>query len=601
VRWTRDWTFETGNYRFQVVVDDGARLWVGGNLIIDAWADGAPREYAATLYLQGQVPIRLEYYNHLGSGRARLQWDRVTRYPDWLGSYYKGTELTGLPHFQRNDPSIDFNWGAGAPRADMPADNFSVRWSRRVNLDRAGTYRFQIEADDGVRFWVDGRLVVDDWQDGYTTHDTSLDLTAGGHDLRLDYYERLGGALIRLAISYVSTPPTATFTPTATSTPTATGQPPTATSTPTPVQPTSPPSLQPRISVEPIPGEQGRALRVTGSGWPANTAVDLFLSRIGPDGELSTSVGQATTDPQGGFQARVDLPLLEGLGPGERLEIVARTADGAYEARAPFAFVGTISPTVPVPPQVTPRGEVGGPRSVPFDPIQTSAERFALAEPAYLALDSAQAWAQHFGPEAPPASPPVDWEREYVLGAFLGAQPAGVGVEVESVVARNGTVVVQLSPATPAEGQQNLPRALIRVSRADVARAVGAAAAPTFAFVDASGLLLAQGAPGPEPLGAQMAMQAAPAPAEPGALALPGGEESAQPTPEPEAQAEALKDVPAEEEMPAAAEPTAQAGIQAAAAPRTAALGWGVLALWVIVIAALAVGAWLLIRRLRRD
>ena len=60
-RWTRDWNFETGNYRFEVVVDDGARLWVGGNLIVDAWTDGAPREFASTLYLQGQVPIRLEY------------------------------------------------------------------------------------------------------------------------------------------------------------------------------------------------------------------------------------------------------------------------------------------------------------------------------------------------------------------------------------------------------------------------------------------------------------------------------------------------------------------------------------------------------------
>ena len=71
-RWSRDWTFETGNYRFQLIVDDGARLWVANNLIIDAWTDGAPREIAATLYLQGQVPIRLEYYNRLGGGRASL-------------------------------------------------------------------------------------------------------------------------------------------------------------------------------------------------------------------------------------------------------------------------------------------------------------------------------------------------------------------------------------------------------------------------------------------------------------------------------------------------------------------------------------------------
>jgi outer membrane biosynthesis protein TonB len=613
-RYTRDWNFDAGNYRFELIVDDGARVWVGGNLIIDAWTDGAPREFSANLYVQGRVPIRLEYFNHLGSGRVRFNWDRVTSYPDWLGSYYKGRELSGLPTYQRNDPNIDYNWGAGAPRADMPADDFSVRWSRRLNLDRAGTYRFQIVADDGVRFWVDGRPVVDAWSDGYKEHDVSLDLAAGGHDLRLDYYEHLGGALIRLVISYVAAPATATFTPTATGqpatatftatpapptfTPTATGQPPTATFTATPAPPTftPPPPLRPQITVAPIRGEQGRALQVTGSGWPANTRVDLFVNRTGPDGELSTSVGQTTTGSQGTFEARVDLLPLQDIAPLERLEIVARTADGAYQASARFLFLGPLVTAVPTQPLATPGG---GLVLLPFDPIPASAERFALAEPTYLLLDSAAAWEEHFGPEAPPADPPVDWDRDYVLGAFLGAQPSDVDAEIESVTARDGTIVVQLSSVlpgmgAPAEGQQNLPRTLIRIPRVDVERAVGGAAEPSFSIVDASGTLLAQGTPGAEPLGAGAALRSAPAPAEPGALALPAPQESV----EPEAAAEAAKEAPAEEAAP---EATAEAEAQAESAPRSAGLGWMVLVLWLIVVAALLAGGWLLIRRTRRD
>ncbi len=640
-RWSRDWNFDTGNYRFEIVVDDGARLWVDDNLIIDAWTDGAPREYAANLYLQGQVPIRLEYYNRLGGGRIRLNWDRVTSYPDWLGSYYRGRDLSGLPYFQRNDANVDFNWGADAPRSDMPADNFSVRWSRRVSLDRAGTYRFRIVADDGVRFWVDDRLAVDAWSDGYSEHDVSLDLAAGGHDLRLDYYEHLGGALVRLTMTYVgapatatstptptptSPPPTATFTPTATgqpptatSTPTATGQPPTATFTPTPPPPTvepPPPGLQPSIRIESVTrSAEGQTLQLAGSGWPANTRVDLFLNRVSREDEVSTSLGQATTDAQGNFQAQVLVPAQQGPALTARLEIVARTADGAYEARTIIrSLIGPgEGPTVQVPGVTPPRSGRSGGVFVPFDPIQASDERFAVSEPTYLVLDSAEAWAANFGEGAPPADPPIDWEREYVVGAFLGSQPAEVDAQVETVTTMDGTVVVQLSSAVPAMGapaggRETRPGTLIRIPRAEVERAVGSAAEPSFAIVDASGALLAQGTPGAQPLGAAMALQSAPAPSEPGALALPEAEESAELAPGPEAQTEAEVEAEAakepfvaETEPEAAAEPVAEARGQAESAPRTAVLGWVVLALWVLAVAALIAGAWFLIRRAQRD
>jgi len=65
-RWSRQWTFDQGNYRFQLLVDDGARVWINDQLLIDAWQDGAARELDANLYLSGQASIRVEYYNHLG-------------------------------------------------------------------------------------------------------------------------------------------------------------------------------------------------------------------------------------------------------------------------------------------------------------------------------------------------------------------------------------------------------------------------------------------------------------------------------------------------------------------------------------------------------
>jgi hypothetical protein len=131
---------------------------------------------------------------------------------------------------------------------------------------------------------------------------------------------------------------------------------------------------------------------------------------------------------------------------------------------------------------------------------------------------------------------------------------------------------------------------------------------PSFAIVDASGALLAQGTPGAQPLGAAMALQSAPAPSEPGALALPGAEESAELAPgaeapaEAEVEAEAAKEPFVEETVPeTAAEPVAEARGQAESAPRAAVLGWVVLALWALALAALIAGAWLLIRRAQRE
>ena len=66
----------TGNYVFTVTADDGVRLWVNNQLVIDKWIDQGTTSYSATVSLtQGQaVPIKMEYYEKTGSALARLAW-----------------------------------------------------------------------------------------------------------------------------------------------------------------------------------------------------------------------------------------------------------------------------------------------------------------------------------------------------------------------------------------------------------------------------------------------------------------------------------------------------------------------------------------------
>ena len=164
---------------------------------------------------------------------------------DWRGEYYANPNLVGDPVYVRNDVAIDFNWGGGSPDPRIPDDRFSARWTRQQSFSR-GFYSFTILADDGVRFWIDGQLYVDEWHDSALTPYTfDQRLLKGQHALGLEYYENVGGAMVQLSWTRIE-PPTATASPTPVPTHTAvpTVQP---TNTPSPTStPTNTPSPTPR-------------------------------------------------------------------------------------------------------------------------------------------------------------------------------------------------------------------------------------------------------------------------------------------------------------------------------------------------------------------
>jgi hypothetical protein len=66
----------TGEYAFYTVSDDGVRLFINNNLIIDDWKDNSDKENCGTISLEaGQAyQIRLEYYEHTGQATVKLCW-----------------------------------------------------------------------------------------------------------------------------------------------------------------------------------------------------------------------------------------------------------------------------------------------------------------------------------------------------------------------------------------------------------------------------------------------------------------------------------------------------------------------------------------------
>jgi hypothetical protein len=75
IRWTKTLYFAGGTYRFLVGSDDGARLYVDGAKVLDAWIDRTYTESTVDVTLAaGNHTIVMEYYEDAGSAVARLDW-----------------------------------------------------------------------------------------------------------------------------------------------------------------------------------------------------------------------------------------------------------------------------------------------------------------------------------------------------------------------------------------------------------------------------------------------------------------------------------------------------------------------------------------------
>jgi hypothetical protein len=121
-RFERTINFNPGTYRFVARADDGVRVFIDNQPIIDQW--------------------------HISSGNVE----------------YTAVDLNGNPTLTRREPRssypLDVNWGNGSPAPGIiNDDNFSSRWVGNFYFDQ-GNYQFQTNTDDGVRVYIDGLRVI---------------------------------------------------------------------------------------------------------------------------------------------------------------------------------------------------------------------------------------------------------------------------------------------------------------------------------------------------------------------------------------------------------------------------------------------------------
>lgn len=226
---------KSGTYNFYVTSDDGFQLSIGGKKIIQDIEPHSARETASSVFLEkGWQPIELLYYENKQAAVLSLSWsgqgipkalipaDCLCHIPPppqappagfspglVCSLYSLPGEITRMSDFSAvmptqtsvvediDIPATILSW----PMAPETMTNrFAAIFEGAIYASGCGRYVFSLSSDDGSRLFIDGKLLIDnDGNHSMTEKTATIALSAGLHDIRVEYYENEGEAGLKLS------------------------------------------------------------------------------------------------------------------------------------------------------------------------------------------------------------------------------------------------------------------------------------------------------------------------------------------------------------------------------------------------------------------
>jgi uncharacterized protein (DUF1800 family) len=340
----------TGNYQFDLQADDGARLYLDGQLVIDAWTAGSstvtPIQSAPiALSASTNYPIRVEFYEGTNAALVQLRWKTPTassfaniptinvlrptaNISNWLATYFNNTTMSGVAVYTNYESQVNYNWGTGTPDPAIGITTYSVRWSGQIQPQYSEQYYFVANTDDGVKLWINDLPVIDAWTNKGASDVTGTINLQGGtrYNIKMEYYQNTGGASAQL--SWYSQNQSKQIIPTGRLYPTNTAPAPSAVTSP--------------LSAVAFVG-QPFSFNVTG----ANSPTSLKASGLPPGLGFTNAVISGVPSLAGNFQ--VTLTASNSVGLGASLVLIQVIDTGSSVVREVWTGVpGTNIADVPI-------------------------------------------------------------------------------------------------------------------------------------------------------------------------------------------------------------------------------------------------------------
>ncbi|MDB6028854.1 MAG: glycoside hydrolase [Verrucomicrobiales bacterium] len=218
---------DEGSYVFFLESDDGSRLFLDGvEIISNGGVHGMTEKSGETLLKPGDHALRIEYFQNRHGASCDFAWqpprgakqlvpgsvlfhdaaapETLSLKPGLLGEYFlfhKSTDEFPIftseikPTYTVVDPIIDFE----LPNKPFPkrklTKRFFARWTGKIRITSVGVYNLSLESDDGSRLFLDGNEVISNGGGhGMKAVSARVDLSAGDHDLKIEYFQNDYGA-----------------------------------------------------------------------------------------------------------------------------------------------------------------------------------------------------------------------------------------------------------------------------------------------------------------------------------------------------------------------------------------------------------------------
>lgn len=227
-RWTRNIRFTEGVWRFGVIVDDGVRITVDNQVVMDFFNNVGPIQRTVDIPLTGgEHRITVDYVEQTGLAYIQFNTARLSPLPPapplppqppfppdnakfnngpWYTEIFANPNFAGPPSFVSTVCCLRFDWRGGSPAPGVPGTFFTARFSQ-VRYFPAGVYQFVARVDDGIRIYLDNQLIMNEFREQSTrTFTANANLGAGNHSIVIEYVQYGGTSDLSMYWDFLGDP-----------------------------------------------------------------------------------------------------------------------------------------------------------------------------------------------------------------------------------------------------------------------------------------------------------------------------------------------------------------------------------------------------------